>query len=333
MVSVQQNRVEGRPTMTSSMAVFVCMLVLIFGTLLNADALLTSAEQKSFGAERTNWLRVWRPIHYVSHAFYLDRPRSWLDEAVGRDSPHPAFLDTQPADSVASPTVTPPAVLVRAPDREHPLRLWVGGDSMGQVFGQSLVRIADDTGLLRSELDYRISTGLSRPDVFDWPGELARLVRSGDQPEVMVIVFGANDSQGLKTAEGAIYQPQTDGWRTEYRRRVSATMDVVRAQGRLVVWLGQPIMRDESFSRRLIEVNQIFREEAEKRPGILFIDSWKLFTNDNGEYSAFLKDESGEEVSMRQADGIHLTRVGGDRLATAVLKAIAAEIKADLGIR
>jgi len=318
--------------MTSGVAIFVCGLTLVLGTLLNADALLAGADQKPFGAERTNWLRVWRPVHFVSHGLYLDRPRGWLDESLGRGKQSPAFLDTQPAPEVKAPNAAPQAVSVRIPDRDHPLRLWVGGDSMAQVFGQSLVAIADGTGLLKSELDYRISTGLSRPDVFDWPGEFSRLTRSERPPEIIVVVFGANDSQGLKTPEGAIFQPESDGWRAEYRRRVAGTMDIVRGQGRLVVWMGQPIMRDDGFSRRMLDVNQIFGDEAQKRPGTLFIDSWKLFVDANGEYSAFLKDDSGVGVSMRQADGIHLTRAGGDRLANAVLKAVAAQLKTDFGL-
>ena len=326
---------SARKTISSGMTVFICCWALILGTLLNADALLAGAEQKPFGASRTNWLRVWRPVHYVSHALYLDRPREWLDDSLGRSRATTSFIDSQPPPTVSGPDTpaTPIPSKLRTPDREHPLRLWVGGDSMAQVFGQSLVSIGDGTGLVTSELDYRISTGLSRPDVFDWPRELASIVGRPESPDVLVIVFGANDSQGLKTPDGAIFQPETDGWRTEYRRRVAATMDIVRGQGRLVVWLGQPVVRDEGFSRRLREVNSIFREEAAIRPGVIFLDSWELFVDPSGQYTPFIRDESGNEEAMRQADGIHLTRAGGDRLATAVLKRIAAEAQADFGLR
>jgi hypothetical protein len=319
--------------MSSGMAVFICCCALLLGMLLNADALLAGAEQKPFGAERTSWLRVWRPVHFISHALLLDRPRGWLDDSLGRSKPAGSFLDTveAPAANEPSAPVGPPRL--RTPDLDHPLRLWVGGDSMAQVFGQSLVGIGDGTGFVSSELDYKISTGLSRPDVFDWPRELADIVTRPDGPEVLVIVFGANDSQGLRSPDGSIFQPESEGWRIEYRRRVAATMDIVRGPGRLIVWLGQPVMRDDGFSRRLMEINTIFREEAATRPGILFFDSWELFADSSGRYSPFIRDEAGNEEDMRQADGIHLTRAGGDRLATAVLKQIAAVAQADFGLR
>lgn len=320
------------------MAVFICCCAVVLGTLLNADALLAGAEQKPFGSERTNWLRLWRPVHYVSHALFLDRPREWLDDSLGRSKSTGSFIDTMGTNATkatapvaAAATVAPQKL--RTPDVDHPLRLWVGGDSMAQVFGQSLVGIGDGTGFVTSELDYKISTGLSRPDVFDWPRELAAIVSRAKGPEVLVIVFGANDSQGLKTPDGAIFQPESDGWRTEYRRRVAGTMDIVRGPNRLVVWVGQPVMRDERFSRRLLEVNAIFREEAVGRPGVLFFDSWELFVDASGHYSPFIRDADGNEEDMRQADGIHLTRAGGNRLATAVLKRIAAEAQADFGLR
>ncbi len=325
---------DGRPpVMSSGMAVFVAAFALAFGALLNADALLADAQQKPFGAARTNWLRVWRPVHFVSHLVALDRPREWLDDALDREAAGPSFLDTQ-AVQTPDPAVTqvPEATpTVRPPTREEPLTLWVGGDSMAQVFGQSLVRIASDTGLIAPVLDYRISTGLSRPDVFDWPAELARIRREAD-PEVMVIVFGANDSQGLRRPDGEIFQPLTQGWRDEYRRRVAGSMDLVAAPGRVVIWVGQPVMRDDGFSARLEEVNQIYREEAARRPGgILFFDSWELFADANGQYSAF-GSVSGSEVELRQGDGIHLTRAGGDLLATEVLRRIETVVGAPLGL-
>ena len=324
--------------MSSGMAVFICCCALVVATLLNADALLAGAEEKPFGSERTNWMRLWRPVHYVSHALFLDRPREWLDDSLGRTKATGSFIDSVKTNG--SEGTTPTAVAyseaprkLRTPDIDHPLRLWVGGDSMAQVFGESLVSIGDGTGFVTSELDYKISTGLSRPDVFDWPRELAAIVSRAEGPEVLVIVFGANDSQGLKTPDGAIFQPESEGWRTEYRRRVAATMDIVRGPNRLVVWLGQPVMRDEGFSRRLREVNTIFREEAAGRPGVQFFDSWELFVNASGSYSPFIRDADGNDEDMRQADGIHLTRAGGDRLATAVLRLIAAETQADFGLR
>ncbi len=193
---------------------------------------------------------------------------------------------------------------------------------MAQVFGESLVRLASETGVIEPTLDYRISSGLTRPDYFDWPAHL-RAVLEREQPEVLVLVFGANDAQGIVTPEGEIYQPFEDGWVAEYRRRVREVMDLVEGPDRLVVWVGQPIAASQEYSRRMARLNAIYAEEAAGRPGVVFVDSWSLFVDGSGQYSAYLPDEDGDIVLMRQDDGIHLTRAGGDRLAKAVLRVIA----------
>jgi len=40
---------------------------------------------------------------------------------------------------------------------------------MAQIFGSSLENLAEDTGFVKARLSYKVSSGLSRPDFFDWP--------------------------------------------------------------------------------------------------------------------------------------------------------------------
>lgn len=325
---------------------------LIIGALLNANAILESSKQKPFGTERDVWVATWEPIAWVSSALFLDEPRNMLDDVLGRGSgdgddfvfpppagetPGPGTPTAQPTatsqpgqptptpEPPATPTATPTPIPAREPTAEEPLRLWVGGDSQAQVFGESVVALSAETGLIDSHLDYRISTGLTRPDYFNWPAHLASEL-DARQPEVMIIVFGANDAQGIQTPEGDIYQPFDDGWVAEYRRRVAGTMDLLEAPGRRVFWVGQPIAQSFEYSQRMAELNTIYAEEAASRPWITYFDTWPLFTDENGNYSAFLPDESGAVQNMRQGDGIHLSRPGGDRLARALLEAIGEEV-------
>lgn len=316
---------------------------LILAALLNAGSILERSKEKPFGTERDVWVAVWQPIDWVSRTLYLDRPHQWIDEAIGRHDNQPggiALPTPTPGDEAPGktpepeePTETPepeeptpvptlaPGELIRTASAEEPLQLWIGGDSQAQVFGQSLVALATDTGVIEPQLDYRISSGLTRLDYFNWPAHLANVAEEQD-PDAMVLIFGANDVQGIETPDGEIFQPGEPGWSAEYRRRVAGTMDLLQGEVGRQFWVGQPIASSESYSERMAMVNTIFREEAEARPWVSYIDSWALFTDENGEYSAFLPDESGTPVDMRQGDGIHLTRAGGDRLATAVLDAV-----------
>ena len=84
------------------------------------------------------------------------------------------------------------------------------------------------------------ATGLSRPDYYDWPAHLAQDTATGN-PEVVVLLVGANDDQPLETPGGGVADFATPEWVTEYGRRAGALMDQVRREGRTVVWVGLPV--------------------------------------------------------------------------------------------
>jgi hypothetical protein len=44
--------------------------------------------------------------------------------------------------------------------------------------------------------------------------------------------------------------------------------------------------------------------------------------NEKGSYAEYLKDANGDQVLMRAPDGVHLSRAGGDRMASRVLEVI-----------
>jgi hypothetical protein len=327
--------------MAAGRVLAVVLIALVLGLFLNADSLYSRAQALPYGWRRTVAVGVMRPVHAVSSAFRVDRPREWLEEAIGKDTgPTGVGPDVRtPSSALAGgpggvtpatvTTTTAPPVVLRRPTTAAPLNLWVGGDSMAQVFGESVQRLAVDRGDVNATLDYRISTGLSRPDYFDWPLHLQNDVLPS-HPEVVVIIFGANDSQSL-SIDGNVHSPSDPEWLAEYRRRAAATMDELRGEGRLVIWVGQPVMRDGGFSARMGALDEIYASEAQSRPWVKFIDTRPLFADASGSYSAYLLGPDGKPVLMRQQDGIHLSRAGGDRLAAAVFATLDDEIDALAG--
>lgn len=306
-------------------AVFVVVVALLVASLLDAQGLKQTAEQQPFGWKRTLGVAVTKPLAWVSSSLRLDRPRQRLDVALGKDPPGGTGEDrvVEPtADTAASASTSPPTTRpTRVPTAAVPLRVWIIGDSMAQVFGQSLVNASVDSGVVAATLDYRISTGLTRPDYFDWPAEVADRLPTLD-PEVVVAMFGANDAQGL-ILDGSAVPYGTPEWRTEYAARVGALMDQLTAGGRPVLWVSQPPMRSASFSGKMRDLDAIYRREASRRPAVTFVDSTPVLGDDDGGWTPYLPGSGGQTLA-RQADGIHLSRAGGDRLAGVVLARIRA---------
>ena len=205
----------------------------------------------------------------------------------------------------------------RDPER---LRLWVGGDSTAVYMGGSLAALARSlNGIVEGET-YRTSSGLSRPDFFDWPAHLgAEMTRTS--PNVVVVMFGANDPQGLVMADGRAVAPFSEEWRAEYAARVDRVLDIVAAPGRLIVWVGQPVMNPDGFMNQVRTVNAIYLQEVSAREDAVYIDAYALTADSAGRFRDGFAASNGY-ISLRADDGVHFTTSGGQYLAGAVMSAI-----------
>ena len=63
------------------------------------------------------------------------------------------------------------------PTAADPLRVLIVGDSIGLDMGGPLQSDLAGTGVVNAALDGRESTGLTRPDYFNWPAELTADLR------------------------------------------------------------------------------------------------------------------------------------------------------------
>lgn len=298
--------------------------VVAFGlfTLMNASSLLRLVERQPFGWQRTVEVALVKPIDGLSHLLFLDRPREAADDALDHEfGDSSAFEDL--ADAPATP-VAPDATELRDPSAEDPLTIWIVGDSQAEILGQSVIERADSTGVMDATLDFEFSSGLTRPDFFNWPAEIQSVVEA-NHPDVMVVVFGANDGQGMELDSG-VFQPGDPEWNAEYASRVDAVMTYLEQQGVRVYWIGQPIARDAEYSGRLQLMNGIFADMSAEHPNTTVVSLYELFMDDSGAYSDYLPGADGELVNMRNSDGIHMTRAGGDRAAEAILSAIEADL-------
>lgn len=301
------------PARTSSPAttVVVTLLAALLLAMFNADDLLARARAMPFGWQRTASVDVASALHTVSASVYLNRPRLALDRLFGHERTN-GHHDTPVVHMQVQPF---------RPTAAHPLRIYLGGDSVAQAFTTAFAATVAGHQEISPTVEYRFATGLARPDYFDWPGRLREVLARTDRPQIVVVLFGANDMQPIMTPSGPA-RVGTDQWLAEYRSRVAATMQLLADAGVDAYWIGQPPMRAPTFDRRINQVDDIYASEAARHPGITFLDTRPLFADAHGSYTATLPGGDGTPVLVRASDGVHLTEAGGRRLTVALLTLI-----------
>jgi hypothetical protein len=305
------------------------IIALVLGSLLNARALERTANNLPYGTTRSVAVAIAGPLRAVSSFLLLDRPRLALDDLLGRstaattdatdDLPDPDPIDTAASTTTTTTTnaTTPLETLqLRAPTTAEPLEVWIIGDSLMELLGPSIVNESDASGVVKAEVDFRFVSGLTRRDYFDWPA-YAKEQLPVVQPEVIIAMFGGNDGQDANV-DGVIVERWTPEWIEFYRSRVAEAMDTFTSEGSQVYWIALPVMANDLFSEHVQLMNNVYREEAAQRSAVSVVESWDLFTDESGEYSAYLPNNDGNLELMRYGDGVHFTWAGARRLAAAV---------------
>jgi hypothetical protein len=218
----------------------------------------------------------------------------------------PATAPSDPGPVVANIKKSkPPRPLSHA----APLRLWIGGDSLAGDLGYQLGPMVAKLGIVRAHVDYKVSSGIASNNIRNWPDNFTQ-EQPQYQPEAVIFMVGANDAPIVGNND----------WEAQYRSKVDQMMDLLvgGAAQRTVFWVGSPILGSH-YNHGVEDVDRVMREEAAKRPTVVYIDAYTLFSV-NGEYSGSITDTHGNQVQMRTDDGVHFTVAGAQYLAEHVFK-------------
>jgi uncharacterized protein len=240
-----------------------------------------------------------------------------------------------PTTLPAPSTTQPPPKERKAPTPEDPADVLILGDSDAGAFGPYLEQLLGQTGMIQVELDYKTSSGLARPDFFDWPTHMREVVPQFN-PDIVVVTFGGNDAQGLRNIDGnwAVDHPPASGaddadWKAEYGRRVGETMDYLSDNNRTVVWVGIPNAESAETTARMKVQDEVVRAEVAKRSGkVLFVDTWARFSGRNGNYAEYVIDpRDGVGKDVRADDGFHLNVNGAEILALDIAEVVKNDLR------
>ncbi len=234
-----------------------------------------------------------------------------------------------------APTTPPTAKPRTTPTKDDPAEILILGDSDAGSFGPYLKTLLDQTGIATTELDYKTSSGLARPDFFDWPAHMREVVPQVN-PDIVVVTFGGNDAQGLRNVDKtwAVNHAPASGvddadWKAEYGKRVGAAMDYLTDGNRTLVWVGIPNDDNPDVTARMKVQDQVVRAEAAKRKDkVTFIDTWERFSGRNLGWAEYVIDpRDGEGKDVRADDGFHLNTTGAEILALDIAEAVRTDLR------
>jgi uncharacterized protein len=313
--------------------VLLLFLGLVLAALLEAEGLRKQAQIQPQGFQRTLALDVTRPLVRFSRALHLTTPRHELQEAIGRQGedridtgvhlrlPPPAGPLPRRRGTPASHHRGTPASVKPHFSATKPLKVWVAGDSLAEVPGQGLER-ASNPAVDVLPVEGRLSTGLARPDLFNWYTRFTQVI-SALHPRVAVLSFGADDAHGYMAGVPAgktIGPLGSASWDAEYRRRIDGVTRELNAAGVYVMWLGLPIPDGPGFKKSFPIVNRILESVARAHAKTAtYVDTWHLLDDAHGRYTPYLRVH-GKLTLMRLPDGVHYTSAAGDLIAAQTLK-------------
>jgi lysophospholipase L1-like esterase len=291
-------------------------------TFFGVRQLANSANASPLGVRRGAAWSIRRPIARLEESLGSDRVINGGSRALGGvELGTPGGAVTPSAAPTAGgktghrtskpvPPKGPPPL--KSPTTAKPMTILEIGDSLGEDLGFGL---ADELGgdlrvhLLQNAVG---DTGLSNVGYFNWPATLAQQLWQY-HPQLVVVFLGGNDWQGF-IANGQVAFTGTKLWTSVYTQRVDELMSEATAAGAHVLWVGLPIMQDPTFGSHMAYLNAIYLSQAKRYRDVVFIPTWKLFSNSAGQYAEFLPNASGSLIEVRDSDGIHIDPPGGTDL-------------------
>ncbi len=167
----------------------------------------------------------------------------------------------------------------------------------------------------------KVSSGLARPDFFDWEVNLAAMANR-HKPDAVFIMIGTNDTKNLTTPSGSARTFGAKGWQKEYMRRGQRLLDICRKANPSVsiFWVGAPVMGRAQLDREVRVVNQALVRLCERNANCSYIDTRDVLADSRGRFLSHRTGENGQSLRLRAKDGVHVTKAGSMLLADRCLE-------------
>jgi len=115
------------------------------------------------------------------------------------------------------------------------------------------------------------------------------------------------------------YEFHTDKWAELYSKRIDDMIAALKTKNVPVLWVGLPAIYGTKSTGDMSYFDELFRARAE-RAGIIYVDIWDGFVDEQGRYVASGPDFEGQIRRLRTGDGVHFTKYGAVKMAQYVVQ-------------
>jgi hypothetical protein len=146
------------------------------------------------------------------------------------------------------------------------------------------------------------------------PADNAALELDRPAPEKPTETQTTTSSEPATSGGNRTLEFRTHAWSEPYIRRIDETIASLKTSGVPVFWVGLPPLRGPKSAADIPFLNDLYRSRADKA-GIIYIDVWDGFTDEDGHYTQSGPDVEGQTRRLRTSDGVYFTQAGARKLA------------------
>ncbi len=190
---------------------------------------------------------------------------------------------------------------------DFPIRILLTGDSLMEAMGPQMQReLTGYENITLIPIGKR-STGLSRPDFYNWPRVLEENLRR-HRPQIVVMWVGTNDPQNIHGHTG-LGEPCSQAWMRVYTQKLMEIASLCRRYEAKLIFMGPPVMEEEPLNTQLAKINALMYNFC-RRYKLGYINTRSLLADSRGNYMHSVRMPDGRTVNIRWRDRVHITGDG-----------------------
>jgi hypothetical protein len=198
-------------------------------------------------------------------------------------------------------------------------RILVIGDALAGGLGAGLSRMAEPEPKFEIVNRFQETSGIARPEVYDWAESLPKIMEGKDFKAV-VVLLGANDRQPIREGDFRLVF-NTPEWTAAYEAKIDELLDVLNGAGLKVFWVSIPPMGDAKYDADMQILAALQKQEVQSK-GQIYVDLRGAFLGPDGNYTDKGPDDTGEVRKLRSRDGVTFFKQGNNRFGQLLLAEI-----------